>query len=307
MMALNKERPNYLCFTAQEDGCTISINKNGTFTDVLTEYSVNKGAFADYTYNTAISFDSGETVEFRRKPGYETNRFSINRYSKYYTIVANGDVVASGTIISLLNADCIFDGISFDYDCFARLATTISGIDIPINIPESLTTISSNCFADNTRFIGDTNLQNIKNFESFCFSSFKCERATLRLANPIEYVDIGAFSDSYLEGDVVITSSMTTIPEQTFMSCTKLSSVTIEGLITNIGYRAFFNSKNIQHLVIKAQTTPPTLGSQSFRDTNFRIYVPYSSDHSVLAAYQTAWSDYASRIYELDENGEIPE
>jgi hypothetical protein len=39
--------------------------------------------------------------------------------------------------------------------------------------------------------------------------------------------------------------------------------------------------------------TPPTIGSNAFNSTsNYPIYVPADS----VSAYQSAWSDYASRI-----------
>ena len=50
-------------------------------------------------------------------------------------------------------------------------------------------------------------------------------------------------------------------------------------------------------------TTPPTLGASSAFNglpANCVIYVPYSADHSILEAYQTAtnWSTYASQMQE---------
>lgn len=48
-------------------------------------------------------------------------------------------------------------------------------------------------------------------------------------------------------------------------------------------------------------TVPPTLGnSNAFNGTTGTFYVPYSADHSILEAYQTAtnWSTYASRMQE---------
>lgn len=55
-------------------------------------------------------------------------------------------------------------------------------------------------------------------------------------------------------------------------------------------------------------TTPPTSSSAVQSNTNVTYYVPYSADHSILEAYQTAtnWSGAAARIFELDENGDIP-
>ena len=61
--------------------------------------------------------------------------------------------------------------------------------------------------------------------------------------------------------------------------------------------------------LVMCSTTPPTIVSNTtYILTNCKIYVPYSADHSVLAAYKaaTGWVDIANQIYELDANGNIP-
>lgn len=94
-----------------------------------------------------------------------------------------------------------------------------------------------------------------------------------------------------------------------FYNMTTLQSVSIGPNCTNIAAYTFRGCTALTTFVIKA-TTPPTIGTGLFQSTHaaLKIYVPYSADHSILAAYQAAtnWSAYASQIYELDENGEIP-
>ena len=58
--------------------------------------------------------------------------------------------------------------------------------------------------------------------------------------------------------------------------------------------------------VVFRSTTPATLGALPMYGS-FKIYVPYSSDHSVLQSYKTAWSSYQGRIYELNADGSVPE
>ena len=58
--------------------------------------------------------------------------------------------------------------------------------------------------------------------------------------------------------------------------------------------------------VVFRSTTPATLGTLPMYGS-FKIYVPYSSDHSVLQSYKTAWSSYQGRIYELNADGSVPE
>lgn len=81
-----------------------------------------------------------------------------------------------------------------------------------------------------------------------------------------------------------------------------LEKITIPDSITAIPASSFTNVYSLQEVHMK-RTTPPTLGNTSCftnRPATFQIYVPYSADHSVLTAYQTAsnWSSYSSSMVE---------
>ena len=71
---------------------------------------------------------------------------------------------------------------------------------------------------------------------------------------------------------------------------------------TVTGINCFSNVYSLTEVHMKA-TTPPTLSNTSVfsnRSSDFKIYVPYSEDHSVLQTYQGAsiWSSYSSYIVE---------
>lgn len=78
---------------------------------------------------------------------------------------------------------------------------------------------------------------------------------------------------------------------------------------TSITGRITYDSA-ITKMVVLA-TTPPTISSTAFYEwkVTHKIYVPYSSDHSILAAYKAAanWSAQEANIYELNQDGTIPE
>lgn len=79
--------------------------------------------------------------------------------------------------------------------------------------------------------------------------------------------------------------------------------IIIPDTVTTINTYAFQATRPELGFHLKS-TTPPTLANtNAFSSWNgMKIYVPYSSDHSVLAAYQTAtnWSTYASYMLEDD-------
>lgn len=82
--------------------------------------------------------------------------------------------------------------------------------------------------------------------------------------------------------------------------CNTNKDLTIPATVTSIADYAFSESTFNYHLL---PTTPPTLANQRGMGTYAdwtKIYVPYSADHSVLTAYQTAsnWSNFASMMEE---------
>ena len=93
---------------------------------------------------------------------------------------------------------------------------------------------------------------------------------------------------------VEIPTSVTNISSRAFMYDDNLTSVVIPDSVTNIDYQAFMNCNVLTSVTIEA-TTPPTLGTNVFYDTNdCPIYVPSGSVDAYKAA--EGWSDWASRI-----------
>lgn len=77
---------------------------------------------------------------------------------------------------------------------------------------------------------------------------------------------------------------------------------------TTIGVTPFYNCTKLQTIICRA-VAPPTAASPFYGlSTDYKFYVPYSADHSILNAYKTTsgWSAAASRTYELNPDGTIP-
>ena len=91
---------------------------------------------------------------------------------------------------------------------------------------------------------------------------------------------------------ITIPDGVTSIGEYAFSSCSGLTSIEIPSGVTSIGTYAFSSCSGLTSITVNA-TTPPTLGEYAFSITNNApILVPCDS----LSLYESAWSDYASRL-----------
>ena len=110
------------------------------------------------------------------------------------------------------------------------------------------------------------------------------------------------FASCYTLESFDIPDNVTSIGSSAFSSCYNLITLTIPEDVASIGTSAFAYCYGIKeyHML---PTSPPTLaGTNAFANisSDCIIYVPYSADHSILNAYQTAnnWSTYASYMQE---------
>lgn len=93
--------------------------------------------------------------------------------------------------------------------------------------------------------------------------------------------------------EITIPKTVTTIGAAAFGG-SDLTTITIPDSVTSIGGSAFNGCTSLSSITIEA-TTPPTLGSVAFDNTNnCPIYVPAASVDTYKAA--SGWSTYASRI-----------
>lgn len=104
---------------------------------------------------------------------------------------------------------------------------------------------------------------------------------------------------------VILLPAITTIGASVFRN-TQITKIDLGPNLTSIGNFCFSGAGAVT--VILRATTPPTIPAANAFDNTAIFYVPYSADHSVLNTYKSAayWSSHASRIYELDEDGNIP-
>lgn len=141
---------------------------------------------------------------------------------------------------------------------------------ILITIPDSVTSIGGNAFGYCTGLTSIVIPDSVTSIGTYAFQS--CSGLT----------------------NIDIPDSVTSISNQAFQNCSGMTSCTIGSGITSISEAAFKNCRSLTSITVNA-TTPPTLGTTVFDNTNdCPIYVPSGSVDTYKAA--SGWSTYASRI-----------
>jgi hypothetical protein len=190
----------------------------------------------------------------------------------------------SGTVVTAIVGDCvksINDGAF--YSC-----TALTSVDLG----SSVETIGFEAFRYCKNLMSVTIPDSVTSIGEGCFRS--CSGMTsLSIGNGLEEISESAFSGCTALTSVSIGTSVTTIDDYAFLRCYSLTGVTIPNGVTSIGRSAFYYCTGLTSVTCEA-TTPPALGNSSvFNNTSdCVIYVPSGS----VAAYQSAWSTYASRI-----------
>ena len=147
--------------------------------------------------------------------------------------------------------------------------------------------------------IGD----NVTSIGTYTFQS--CHSLTsITIPEGVTSIGNSAFNNCSSLTSISIPDGVTSIGISAFQNCYSLTSISIPDGVTSIGNTAFNNCSGVGEYHFKP-TTPPTLGGTGvFTNivSDCVIYVPYSADHSILEAYQTAtnWAEQASKMVEED-------
>lgn len=158
-----------------------------------------------------------------------------------------------------------------------------------VTIPDTMTSITTNvfrsCYALKSVIIPNT----ITIIDTYAFSSCYALESIV-IPNSITRISDNAFKYCYTLKFVTISNTITSINNSTFSTCYTLRSITIPNTVTNIDIYAFDSCYNMDEYHFLS-TMPPTLaGTSVFQkiQSNCKMYVPYSEDHSILEAYKTA-------------------
>lgn len=181
---------------------------------------------------------------------------------------------------------------------FGRCTSLVSVI-----MPSTVTAISTECFSGCSSLTTIVFSQAITVINQNAFTG--CNNLTGDINLPNLTIAYGGFGGSKITS-VTSLGVLTRLNSNNFYECRLLRTVIIPSTIIGIANYTFHNCESLETVTILA-TTPPTLDTAAFLGTpsNFKFYVPYGCGNTYKAA--TNWSAYASRIYELDQNGNIPE
>ena len=185
-------------------------------------------------------------------------------------------------------------------------------------LPETLTSVGGRAFSGCSSITSINLPTSLQTINGYAFYGITGVPKTINLPNLTGTLGTGAFYGCGIE-KILDLGSITSIGNAASQTTgvfgrNQLTEVWLPSTLTNIGNLAFgsptgYGNFDLEFIVCKA-TTPPTLATNAFQNTNstFKIYVPYSSDHSVLNSYKAAtnWSAHESRIFELNEDGSIP-
>lgn len=124
------------------------------------------------------------------------------------------------------------------------------------------------------------------------FAFYKCTGLTaITIANTVTSIGTSAFNGCTGLTVITIPNSVTEISASAFQG-TSIAQVSLGTGVTTIGANAFYNCP-ITAMTCLA-STPPTLGSDVFKSTDFTLTVP----HGCKEAYATVWTGF-SDIHEL--------
>ena len=243
---------------------------DGSDTNIITGTSLSAVRSVRHTYASAGNYVITLTVS--------SGSFSfLGNSTTTYLLTKNGTASTAGIVYANavtrieLGSSAVIGTYAFHY-CYS-----LSSITIPSGVTS----------------LGDVAFR-------FCYSL-----SSITIPNSVTNIGTYTFYNCVSLSSITIPSSVTNIDASALSICQSLVFVTIPTEVTEIGKSAFASCYGVSEYHLKP-VTPPTLGTSAFQNipSDCKIYVPYSQDHSILAAYKAAtnWSTWKS--YMLEEAAE---
>ena len=266
---------------------------------------VDSGNTGTYTQFTTQHLDSANTytVDVRQPLVLGTNKVKIH-CSLTSDASAVGDI--EYTVALTAEAYMVFEDSTVGQICATNWG---DGVGITRSQAAAVTSLGTK-FKSNTTITKFNELQYFTGVSTTLDAFTGCTSLS-EVTLPSTLTTFVGFRGCSSLTSIVVPNSVTTIGDSALRECSALRNLEIGTGVLSIANAAFYGvgtSLNKCTMIIRA-TSVPTISSNNTLQGNFAgIYVPYSSDHSILNAYKTAsrWSGLASIIQELDENGNVP-
>ena len=187
---------------------------------------------------------------------------------------------------------------SIDWESIARglLTNSLSGV---VKLPDDITLLKEYCFYYCQNVTGVV-ARGVTNIKESAFN-YMINLESLELGT-ITNIGASAFSNCRkLETPIVISNSVTALPQTVFFNCYKIPYIDVGTGVTSIGNQCFRYLTNCQYVIMRP-TTPPTLGILNFVNSTaatYPIYVPDASVNTYKAA--SGWDALASRIFPISD------
>lgn len=174
-----------------------------------------------------------------------------------------------------------------------------------ITVPEGVTALGngvfSHCYTVDYIIIPD----DVTSFGLFLFSSCQAMRVT-RIPSGVTTIPSYCFRYCHSLTELTLPEGLTTIGAHAFTSIYSVRSLIVPASVTSIGDFGIFFCDGLEEIHMLS-TTPPTLATPCsiaapLNIPDFKIYVPWSADHSVLNAYleATNWAGKFALLVEED-------
>ena len=160
-------------------------------------------------------------------------------------------------------------------------------------VPEGVTAIGTHAFACCYLLVRAILPDTAASLGNCCFAVDYNLRAT-RIPTGVTAIPDNCYRGCYILTGLEIPEGVTTIGKNAFQACYGFRSLTLPSTVTKIDEFAFMFCDGNEEIHILATTPPELVSATAFSGTDqtFKIYVPWSEDHSVLNAYLAAtnWS-----------------
>ena len=214
----------------------IVLKKPGTFAITIT---LQKTGWVDYTLSGSIKAD------------HSVFYLTFDKASKTITGVKDKTI----TTLTIPNK---IGGVAVEK--IGKEAFLLSRL-VSVTIPNSVTTIESNAFANCSSLTSITIPNSVTAIGDFAF--FNCSSLTsVTIPNSVTTIGSQSFANCSSLTSVTIPSLVTTIGQFAFYNCYSLTSVTIGNSVTTIARGAFFKCSSLSSVTIPSSVT--TIGNGAF-------------------------------------------